>query len=344
MKQDQVTFLSYPDRGSPAMWNDYWAATNPYRSPYSGDTKSPYAITFDPHSVYAGADYLADMTSILETYRPDLIVYPHPQDIHPDHWGLNVFTRLALTLIRHKDPSYNPTELTYLVHRPDFPEIKGLKPQESLTPPVILYALSPDWFRLDLPPADIALKGKAVQAYRSQLPLLRSLMESFVRANEIFAPVSYGNLVTLAQGDPYDPSSWVDASGQLVKPVQLDPISDYTTRSFVPAGDLTAVYAAKDVQDNLPVCAQVREDTIPEISYFLRLKALTDSGIVAYQARTGEIQSGWHPLHHSGVYACAKISLAELGNPWAIFVGATTEGAGRIEDETGWQMIYINRP
>jgi len=132
---DQVTFLSYPDRGTPSLWNDNWAVTNPYRSPYTGDTKSPYAITYNPSSVYAGAHYLADATSILETYRPDLIVYPHPQDVHPDHWGLNVFTRLALTLIRHNDPAYKPTELTYLVHRPDFPEMKGLKPQESLTPP-----------------------------------------------------------------------------------------------------------------------------------------------------------------------------------------------------------------
>jgi LmbE family N-acetylglucosaminyl deacetylase len=344
VQPDQVTFLSYPDRGTPALWNDHWVATNPYRSPYSGDTKSPYPITYNPQSVYAGADYLADLTSILESYRPDLIVYPNPQDVHPDHWGLNVFTRLALTLIQHNDPSYKPTELTYLVHRPDYPEIKGLKPQESLTPPDILYALSPDWYRLDLTPTDTALKGKAVQAYHSQLPLLHNLMESFVRANELFAPVAYPDLATAAQGEPYNPSSWVDASGQPVAPVELDPVADYTTRSIVPAGDLTAVYAVRDMQGNLLVCAQVREDTIPEITYFLRLKALTDNGILAYQTRTGGTQTGWYPLHRSGVYACATVSLADLGNPWAVFVGATTEGGGRIEDETGWQMVYINRP
>jgi N-acetyl-1-D-myo-inositol-2-amino-2-deoxy-alpha-D-glucopyranoside deacetylase len=344
VRPDQVTFLSYPDRGTPALWNDNWVASNPYRSPYSGDTKSPYAITYNPHSVYAGADYLADVTSVLETYHPDLIVYPHAQDVHPDHWGLNVFTRLALTLIRHNDPAYKPTELTYLVHRPDFPEIRGLKPQESLTPPIILYKLSPDWYRLDLTPADTVLKGQAVQAYRSQLPLLRNLLESFVRANETFAPVEYADLTTAAQGDPTNPSSWMDASGQPVAPVQLDPIADYATRSFIPAGDLTAVYAARDLQSNLLVCAQVRENTIPEITYFLHLKALTDNSIIVYQARSGAVQSGWYPLHRSGVYACATISLADLGNPWAVFVGATTTGGGRIEDETGWQMVQIKRP
>jgi N-acetyl-1-D-myo-inositol-2-amino-2-deoxy-alpha-D-glucopyranoside deacetylase len=340
----QVDFLSYPDRGTPALWNDRWAISNPYRSPFSGDIKSPYPNTYNPQSVYAGADYLADIISILNSYRPDLIVYPHSQDVHPDHWGLNVFTRLAITLIRHNNPTYQPTELTYLVHRPDFPEIRGLKPQAPLTPPAILYALSPDWFRLDLTPADITLKGQAVLAYRSQLPLLRNLLESFVRVNETFAAVHYATLPTIARGDPSNPSTWVDPSGQVVQPVQLDPVGDFATRSFVPAGDLTAVYAAKDAEGNLQVCAQLRENTIPEITYFLRLKALTDNGIISFQARTGRTSKGWYPAHGSGVYACVTVPLTALGKPWAIFVGATTVGGGRIEDESGWQMVYINRP
>jgi len=341
---DQVTFLSYPDRGTPALWNDHWAITNPWRSPYSGDTSSPYPLTYNPRSVYAGVDYLADLASIFESYRPDLIVYPDPQDVHPDHWGLNVFTRLALTLIRHQDPTFTPTELTYLVHRPDYPEIRGLKPQESLAPPAVLYAFFPDWYRLDLTPADTTHKGQAVQAYRSQLPLLHNLMESFVRSNETFAAVMNASLATAAQGDPKDPSTWMDASGQPIAPVQRDPVADYATRSILPAGDLTAVYAARDMQGNLLVCSQVQENTLPEITYSLRLKAPTGNGLIAYQACTGQTPTGWVPLHRSGEYACASVPLADLGNPWAIFVGAATESAGRIEDETGWEMVLINPP
>ena len=344
VRPDQVSFLSYPDRGTPALWNDHWATTNPYRSPFSGATRSPYGITYNSRSVFSGVDYLADLTSILEDYRPDLIVYPHSQDVHPDHWGLNVFTRLALTLIRHNNPSYKPTELTYLVHRPDFPELKGYQPNANLTPPTILYELSPQWYRLDLTHADTRLKGQAVLAYRSQLPLLRNLMESFVRVNEIFAPVTYPSLATISQGDPNNPATWVDGNGQPVNPVQLDPAGDYATRSFLPAGDLTGVYAARDGQGNLMICAQVRENTIPEISYILRLKALTDSGIITFQARTGKGSKGWHPAKHRGVYACTSVSSVNLGNPWAVFVGASTVVGGRIEDEAAWQMVYINKP
>jgi N-acetyl-1-D-myo-inositol-2-amino-2-deoxy-alpha-D-glucopyranoside deacetylase len=343
VKPEQVSFLSYPDRGTPALWNNNWAVTDPFRSPFSGDSKSPYPITYNPQSVYSGADYLADISSILESYRPDLIVYPNPEDVHPDHWGLNAFTRLAITLIHHSDPSYLPTQLTYLVHRPDFPEIRGLRPQASLTPPAIVYAISPDWYRVDLPPEDTTIKGQAVQAYRSQLPLLRSLLESFVRANETFSGVHDATLATITKGMVTNPSTWVDHFGQAVAPVQLDPVRDFATRSFLPGGDLTAVFAALDMQRNLQICAQLRENTIPEITYFLRLKALTGNGIVAFQARTGTVPSGWYPVHRSGIYACVSVSLAALGNPWAVYVGATTEGGGRIEDQSAWQMVNINR-
>ena len=31
LRPGQVTFLSYPDRGTPALWNDHWSAQSPYR-------------------------------------------------------------------------------------------------------------------------------------------------------------------------------------------------------------------------------------------------------------------------------------------------------------------------
>jgi len=341
----QVTFLSYPDRGSPALWNTNWSPNNPYRSPYSGDTSSPYPLTYNPQSVYAGADYLADLTSILESYRPDLVVYPNPDDVHPDHWGLNVFTRLALTQLNHKDPSYAPMELTYLVHRPDFPEIRGYKPTASLTPPDILYALDPHWYRLDLTPADVALKGQAVQLYRSQLPLLRNLMESFVRTNETFAPVTTPDLATAAQGNPLDPSTWRDAAGAIIPPVQLDPVGDFFTRSVIKAGDLTAVYAARDAHNNLQICAQVLEETLPVVIYTIRFKALTESGsgIISFEATSGRAGVGVLAVQRSGVYACTSVSLVQLGNPWAVYLGVNTVSGGRILDEAGWQMIYLKK-
>ncbi|HTX90418.1 MAG TPA: PIG-L family deacetylase [Anaerolineales bacterium] len=338
----QVSFLSYPDRGSPSMWYDNWSPDHPYRSPYSSYSKSPYPLTYDPKSVYAGADYLADLETIITDFRPDLIVYPHPEDVHPDHWGLSVFTRLAITLIHHNDPTYRPTEYTYLVHRPDFPVIRGYQPQESLTPPPALFKINPDWYRLDLTSQEVGLKDKAVTKYRSQLPLLRKLMESFIRQNELFAPVADAVLPDLTQGSPSDPSTWIDGTGSAIRPIQLDPVDDILTHNAIPATDLVGVYVAREASGNLLACSEVREETVAEITYAIRLKALTDKGIVAYSAETGEPQAGWHLAKRSGVYACISVSLSELGDPWAIFVGAATEGLDRITlDQSAWQMVVI---
>ncbi len=344
VKPDQVDFLSYPDRGTPALWNNYWSVKNPYRSPYSEDIKSPYALTYDPNSVYAGEDFLADVASILSTYRPDLIVYPHPDDVHPDHWGLNAFVRLAIGLTNHSDPTFHPMEYTYLVHRPDYPDIKGLKPQAALTPPLAIYKLYPDWYRLDLTKADTTLKGQAVQKYRSQLTLLRGLMDSFVRANELFAPVKDAHLAVMAQGELRQPSTWLDSEGRAIPPIQLDPVGDFITRAAVPASDLVAVYAVRGSNGNLLVCVQARENTVPEFVYSLRLKALSSAGVISYLARTGRAGTGWQTAYRSGTNVCASASLSALGNPWAIFVGANVVGGGRIIDEVAWQMVVVPEP
>lgn len=340
----QVDFLSYPDRGTPALWNDHWSHTDPYRSPFSGNTKSPYPLTYDLQSVYAGQDYLADLSSILKDYRPDLVVFPHPDDVHPDHWGLNVFTRLALTLLKHSDPAFQPTEITYLVHRPDFPVLKGLRPTALLVPPPALFQIYPDWYSWSLTAQDVSTKGQAIQQYRSQLPLLRGLMESFVRVNELFAPVKDAILPLLDQGDPLDPSTWLDKNGLAIPPIQSDPVLDFITRDAIPAGDLVGFYAARDQKDNLLICSQAREETIPELTYFIRLKALTDAGSSSFTLETRTGSPHGLVAKRTGVYVCASIPLSVLGHPWAVFAGASVTAGGRVMDETAWQMIYLSQP
>jgi len=344
VKPSQVVFLSYPDRGTPSLWNDHWSKDSPFRSPYSGDSKSPYKLTYDPQAVYAGEDYLADVTSILKDYRPDLIVFPHPDDVHPDHWGLNIFTRLAVTLLKHADSTFIPTEMTYLVHRPDFPVVRGYKPQELLVPPPALYQIYPDWVRWDLSPQDVDTKDQAVQQYRSQLPLLRNLMESFVRSNELFALVTDAVMPVLDKGDALDPSTWLDKKGLGIPMVQADPVFDFISRDAIPAADLVGVYVARDDQGNLFICSQTREETIPELLYTIRLKALTGKDIKSFKAETRAAKPGWQVARRSGVYVCASIPLVDLGDPWAVFVGANVIGGGRIMDESAWQMVYLNNP
>ena len=339
---EDVYFLGYPDHGTPLLWEQHWSATNPYTSTHSGVSRSPYAGTYNPLAVYAGEDYLADVMSILDAYRPDLVVYPSPEDVHPDHWGLSVFTRLALTELNHRDPAYLPRQLTYLVHRPGFPEPRGLRPTASLLPPPALYAIDHDWLRLDLQPGAVTAKEQAVQAYRSQLPLLRRLLESFVRTNELFDEVSSMDLPSVAAGDPLNPATWKDAAGKPIPPAEVDPKKDVFSHRTAPATDLVATYAARSASGELWMCAQLDQAAAADLPYAIRLKALTQTGIERFVAHT-KPNPGEAAVSRSGDYYCAKTRLADLGNPWALFMGAIVESPDPLYpfDQTAWEMIYV---
>ena len=168
-------------------------------------------------------------------------------------------------------------------------------------------------------------------------------MDSFVRSNELFAPVEYGTLWLVTKGNPLDPSTWTDGNGQSIQPVESDPAGDFFVRSAIPGADLVATYLAREPSNVLWLCSQVRDEISTGLTYRLRLKALDANGLLTYEARTGAAQAGWKKATHSGVYTCAQISLAELGNPWAIFVGTDVEGAGSLMDQTGWQMVSITQ-
>jgi LmbE family N-acetylglucosaminyl deacetylase len=338
----QVIFLSYPDRGTPALWNTHWSASAPYRSPYTEATRSPYPATYNPNSVFAGEDYLADLRSILAAYHPDLIIYPHPDDVHPDHWGLSVFTRLALAQLEQADPAYRPEAYAYLVHRPDFPTTKGLRPADTLMPPPLLYRISPDWFRIDLSATDTALKGEAVQQYTSQLPLLRGLMESLTRADEPFARPEPASLPTLHAGTPFDPAAWYDASGQMIGPVQKDPLRDNLSRLMVADADLTALYAARTADGSLVVCAQVRGRAIATLDYLLRIKSV-GAEITSRVASSPEVQAGQVRATRSGAYVCDTVKLSDLGHPWLLLLAGDVEATGTgTLDQIAWQLVYVN--
>jgi LmbE family N-acetylglucosaminyl deacetylase len=340
---EDVYFLGYPDRGTPALWTTHWSATNPYVSRYSGDMKSPYPLTYNPNSVYAGQDLLADLRSIIEDYQPDLVIFPSPNDMHPDHWGLSAFTRLALALEQIDHPDYQPTSFAYLVHRPDFPEPKGLHPAQPLLPPAAIYnSTKGDWSIFELNQGDIGTKQSAILEYRSQLPLLHSLLESFVRQNELFQRVQPVQLSQLTAGDLLNPATWLDANNQPVSPVQTDPAMDGLVRDIVPAADLISLYAAQTSDHGLEICAQTRGKSEAALIYTITLKEVGSQGVVDHIAGNHMLLPGWKRLELSGHNACVNFSQAELGDFRLLFLGANVrELATGILDQVAWQAVKI---
>jgi N-acetyl-1-D-myo-inositol-2-amino-2-deoxy-alpha-D-glucopyranoside deacetylase len=342
LKPEQVSFLGYPDRGTARLWDTNWSANNPYRSPFTAGSRSPYPLTYNPDSVYAGENLLADLSAILSTYQPDLVIYPHPDDLHPDHWGLSAFTRLAVALQEQKNLTFHPDMYAYLVHRSDFPNPRGLLPTQNLLPPLTLYELDPSsWFRLDLDQEEVIRKSLAVYQYKSQLPLLHKLLFSFIRANEVFAQPQPAALADLAAGDPLKPDTWQDAHGHSIDVIQKDPVLDVFTRTAVAAADLTAVYAARTPQNSLIVCGQVRSKTDPLLIYRLHLLSVSPQGIVHHKF-VNRGPSNVTRIKLNGPYFCAEVPLSDLGDPWLVFVGANVEEIGvGILDQIAWQQVNI---
>jgi LmbE family N-acetylglucosaminyl deacetylase len=139
----------------------------------------------DGHLRSHKAEFGANIKATVEQDRPTIILGTHPADTHPDH-------AVVGEVIDHLVSQLQPRPLIYmfLVHYHRYPRPEGNHPDDYLLPPAKLLLAATPWQKFVLSPADQAAKYKAVLAYKSQLsrknPLLRGLLLSFVRQNELF--------------------------------------------------------------------------------------------------------------------------------------------------------------
>ena len=121
LQPEDIVFLGYPDRGTSPMWLADWNTQCPYTAPYTRAEKNPYPDTFHAEDNYCGSNLLRDLQTIIEGYKPDLMVLPHPADQNPDHGAVSNFTRLAIAMITAGDTSFRPEVWGYIVHYGMFP-------------------------------------------------------------------------------------------------------------------------------------------------------------------------------------------------------------------------------
>ena len=120
----------------------------------------------------------------IDSCNPDIILYPHPGDKHPDHATTGKIVEKIL--------GYSPNKIIvykYLVHHDLYPRPKKYAPDLYTLPPISLISVDGGWERLMLSEETENLKQKALKSYQSQLknPLLKNLLESSIRKNELFA-------------------------------------------------------------------------------------------------------------------------------------------------------------
>src|SRR5262249_1892947 len=71
--KENVLFLGYPDQGLNPLWNENWSREQPYTSPSTRCSASPYANTFHPASHYCGQDLVEDLKRALRAFRPTVV-------------------------------------------------------------------------------------------------------------------------------------------------------------------------------------------------------------------------------------------------------------------------------
>ena len=125
----------------------------------------------------------SDLEKQMSDFKPDIVLYPNPLDSHPDHSLIGVDMKKAL------DGSTAILAYQYLIHYPDFPQPKMYRKNLYLLPAQNAVRFDKEWQRLILSTGVENQKAEAIFSYKSQIrvPVLRSLMMSSIRKNELFS-------------------------------------------------------------------------------------------------------------------------------------------------------------
>lgn len=181
LKQDQLTFLCYPDWGTMKILLQYWKTPRPFRTLLTRIDHVPAPEAPSYKAPYVGESILRDVKQVISDFKPTKIFVSHPVDTNRDHRALYLFMKVALwDLAGELVPELYP----YIVHVPRWPHPRGFYPRAELTPPYALKEVT--WHKLQLPEQDVDKKHRAILCYKSQIEYEPSYLVSFARHNELF--------------------------------------------------------------------------------------------------------------------------------------------------------------
>ncbi|MGH9143557.1 MAG: PIG-L deacetylase family protein [Vicinamibacterales bacterium] len=177
--RSRIRLLGFPDEGLCLLGG----ADLPFTSPYTRRESPPASEQIIPGATYRQEDLVRELARLIEAFRPTLIVLPHAGDEHPDHCATHLLVHRALSEALDAGVR-QPRLLHYVLHYPTWPAQPGDdKPQ---SPPIGGHADEWQWRSLALTAAERAGKGRALDAYRSQMLVMADFLASFRRSNELF--------------------------------------------------------------------------------------------------------------------------------------------------------------
>ncbi len=275
IQRENVTFLGYPDRGLLSLWNQNWSAGNPYVSPYTRQSRSPYSVGYKKEAIYCGQSLLNDIKAIFRERKPTDVYVTHPSDDHMDHTAASSFVTLALQELKREDAAFAGCRLHfYLVHRGDWPAPQGMNKSDSLVPPNEMVSLDTDWKSRPLTNGQVEKKAASILTYESQTAVVKRFLVSFARRNEIFGTLNPAIV-------PLVPNGAIKLDGAVgewggIPPAALDPVNDNLLRDFQAGGDIRAVYACHDAA-NLYLRIDTHAPVSDRVEFRLGIRCFGDS-------------------------------------------------------------------
>jgi LmbE family N-acetylglucosaminyl deacetylase len=179
--RSQTRLLGFPDEGLCVLAVADRSGTA-YASPYTHRDSPPQSQQIVQGTMYRGDDLARELTHLMEAFRPTLIVLPYPGDEHPDHCATHLLAHRALTDALGAG-LHPPRVLHYIIHYRGWPTAE--KADALLEPPSGMLT-GERWRTLTLTSAERTAKGRALDAYRSQMLVMPDFMRAFERPNELF--------------------------------------------------------------------------------------------------------------------------------------------------------------
>ena len=317
-----LVFLGYPDFGTLAIWERHWGDSKSYRSLLSRKASVVYADAWRPGAAHKGEDILRDVKDVIRQFKPTKIFTSHPADFNRDHRALYLFTRVAMWDLQL---DARVQLYPYLVHHPTWPWPRGLRTDDPLMPPSSL-AGDVAWISWPLSREQAVRKLAAMECHRSQYAYSSSLLNSFVRPNELF-----GDFIgEAADKAPVEESGdalagiedrWARVEGEdLIVTLRLSRLLGEHVRASVLAFGYRRDRAFADMP-KLHVAMTVTGHAVFDQSQRLRSSEVT----VTRNQRD----------------ILVKIPLSELGRPGRILTTAQTSTDKKHVDGVTWRIVEV---
>lgn len=339
LSEEDVTFLGYPDYGTSEILYHHWGSSPPYAGILTRKTSVPYSTALSPDSPYKGESIMYDIENVILEFNPTKIFVSHPDDHHPDHRALFVFTTVSLWDME-KDVEVYP----YLVHYRQWPYPLGYYPQYFLDPPS--YDDGIVWKELPMKSGNAQTKFSALKSHVTQYESNKKYLNSFIRTNEIYGNFENIYLNTKPIDISLDKNDLEESAPSEFNESQKDAFVRIEAQSVNIENDKLVFYymLSKPFGERIDLDLYVfgyRGDKefseMPKINVEVNLK-----GYSIYDQKKSISNIGIE-VNKTPTEITVKVPIKDLGDPEKVIFSATTSTGLLSLDSMPWRIVILNK-